>query len=284
MLVLSRRENEKVVFANLGVSVEVLRVAGKVVRLGIQAPAEIQILRDELTDPTTARHLPADHLPADHLPADHLPVRAAPPVASLAKTVRHAIRNRLNIASLGLQVLQRRLESGDADAVEATIAKIFNELSEIDAVLDSSKPAGPAKQVESCPPPSRQRRALIVEDNPNESALLAAYLRMNGYAVEVAADGFEALSYLDSHEHPDFVLLDMAMPRCSGPQTVASIRRNPALRNLRLFAVSGADQRETGVAFGHLGVDRWFSKPVNARELIREMERNMAATVNAPGA
>ena len=126
MLVLSRRENEKVVFSNLGVSVEVLRVAGKVVRLGIEAPAEIQILREELTEPTAASHLSAN---------------AASHVASLAKTVRHAIRNRLNIASLGLQVLQRRLESGDADAAEATIAKIFNELSEIDAVLDSSKQA-----------------------------------------------------------------------------------------------------------------------------------------------
>ena len=132
-------------------------------------------------------------------------------------------------------------------------------------MLDSSKQAEPSQRRENRPKRRlRPRRALIVEDNPNESELLAAYLQMNGYAVEVVADGFEALSYLDSHEHPDFVLLDMAMPRCNGPQTVASIRRNPALRSLRLFAVSGADQRETGVAFGRFGVDRWFSKPVNA--------------------
>ena len=262
MLVLSRRENEKVVFANLGVSVEILRLAGKVVRLGIQAPAEIQILREELANPTAAKDVSAN---------------ASSQVASLARTVRHAIRNRLNIASLGLQVLQRRLESGDCDAAEATIAKIFNELSEIDAALDSSKQAESSKQREPAELPLREHRALIVEDNPNESELLAAYLQMNGYVVEIASDGFEALSYLSSHEHPDFVLLDMAMPRCNGPQTVESIRRNPALRNLRLFAVSGADQRETGVAFGRLGVDRWFSKPVNARELVHEMNRNMEA-------
>ena len=102
-------------------------------RLGIQAPAEIQILREELADPTAANDLSAN---------------ASSHVASLAKSVRHAIRNRLNIASLGLQVLQRRLESGDADAAEATIAKIFNELSEIDAVLDSSKQAESSKQRE----------------------------------------------------------------------------------------------------------------------------------------
>ncbi len=269
MLVLSRHENEKVVFPNLGVSVEVLRVAGKVTRLGIEAPAEIQILRGELADASAANDLFA---------------KASPPGASLAKSVRHAIRNRLNVASLGLQVLQRRLESGDAEAAEATIAKIFNELSEIDAVLDSSKQANSAQPRESSQPPSRGRRALIVEDNPNESELLSVCLQMNGYAVEVVADGIEALSYLDSHEHPDFVLLDMAMPRCSGPQTIASIRRNPALRGIRLFAVSGADRREAGVAFGRLGVDRWFSKPVNVRELVREMDRNLEAVAVIPAA
>ncbi len=269
MLVLSRREKEKVVFANLGVAVEVLRVAGKVVRLGIDAPADIRILREELTDPTAANAMSAPQ---------------SPPAASMAQTVRHAIRNRLNVASLGLQVLQRRLESGDAEAAEATIAKIFNELSEIDAVLDSSKQANSAQPRESSQPPSRGRRALIVEDNPNESELLSVCLQMNGYAVEVVADGIEALSYLDSHEHPDFVLLDMAMPRCSGPQTIASIRRNPALRGIRLFAVSGADRREAGVAFGRLGVDRWFSKPVNVRELVREMDRNLEAVAVIPAA
>ena len=263
MLVLSRREHERVVFSNLGVSVEVLRVAGNVVRLGIEAPSEIRILREELAGPTAVNDLSVQRLAH---------------AAALAKTVRHEIRNRLNVASLGLQVLQRRLESGDGDAAEATIATIFNELSEIDAALASSKLA------EAPQPPVREHRALIVEDNPNESGLLAAYLRLNGYAVEVVADGFEALSYLNSHEHPDFVLLDMAMPRCNGPQTVLSIRRDPALRNLRLFAVSGADQRETGVAFGRLGVDRWFSKPVNARELVHEMDRNLQAVAVMPSA
>ena len=138
MLVLSRRENEKVVFSNLGVSVEVLRVAGKVVRLGIQAPAEIQILREELAEPAAANDLSA---------------HASSQAASLAKSVRHAIRNRLNIASLGLQVLQRRWNRATADDAEATIAKIFNELSEIDAALDASQQAEPPQPRES---PSRR--------------------------------------------------------------------------------------------------------------------------------
>lgn len=57
MLVLSRREAEKVLFPALGITVEVTRVQGKTVRLGIDAPDEIRIVRGELNqfEPTTFR-------------------------------------------------------------------------------------------------------------------------------------------------------------------------------------------------------------------------------------
>ena len=48
MLILSRREAEKVLFPGLGISVEITRVQGRSVRLGIQAPDEIRIIRGEL--------------------------------------------------------------------------------------------------------------------------------------------------------------------------------------------------------------------------------------------
>ncbi len=50
MLVVSRKQNESIVFPGLGISVEIVRVAGKTVRVGIQAPDEVKILRGELYD------------------------------------------------------------------------------------------------------------------------------------------------------------------------------------------------------------------------------------------
>ena len=50
MLVLSRKENQKVLFPNLGITVEVLGVKGSNVRLGIDAPPRIRILRAELDE------------------------------------------------------------------------------------------------------------------------------------------------------------------------------------------------------------------------------------------
>ena len=48
MLVLTRRVNEKVVLPSLGVTVQVLAVGHRVVRLGVEAPAEVKVFREEL--------------------------------------------------------------------------------------------------------------------------------------------------------------------------------------------------------------------------------------------
>lgn len=48
MLVLSRGRNEKVVFPTLGITIEILRVDGRNVRIGIDAPKKIPVLRDEI--------------------------------------------------------------------------------------------------------------------------------------------------------------------------------------------------------------------------------------------
>jgi carbon storage regulator CsrA len=64
MLVLSRRLNEKVVFPGLGVTVQVVSVRPGVVRLGIEAPSEVQVLREELLQQpvadVTVAHRPAE--------------------------------------------------------------------------------------------------------------------------------------------------------------------------------------------------------------------------------
>ena len=50
MLVLSRRCNEPIVFPGLGITVRVVRLRGAVVRIGIEAPADVKVVRGELVD------------------------------------------------------------------------------------------------------------------------------------------------------------------------------------------------------------------------------------------
>jgi carbon storage regulator CsrA len=249
MLVLSRGHNDKVIFPTLGISIEILRVGGNKVRLGIEAPEEIPVHRHEVCQRIQASGA-----------ADGIIKFPSGKKSHLAK-FNHHTRNRLNAAALGLHVLHRKLESGDVSDAEATIFNIFKELKGIESLLD-----GPGERtVESNVP--AHHRALIVEDDDNERELLAGYLRMSGFEVDTAADGLQAMVRLAEHA-PDVVLLDMRMPRFDGRQTVSAIRSNPEFSGLKLFAVSGSEPDDMNVTLGPNGVDRWFSKPLDPKRLI----------------
>lgn len=265
MLVLTRREEQKIVFPTMGVTVEVLRIRGNVAKIGIEAPAEIPVLREEIAGPEPfARH-------------QH---------TGLSREARHALRNRLNASTIALHLLKRQLELGKAADAETTFEKIVSEFTSLEREL---APVGPSPVGSSslargagfpartaAPPASPHLRALLVEDDKNECELLAGYLRMCGFDVTSVNDGADAIAHLASHERPDVVLLDMLMPKCNGARTVELIRRTPQLLGLKVFAISGTNPDDLGVVTGPRGVDRWFAKPVNPESLVREMTRELA--------
>ena len=114
----------------------------------------------------------------------------------------------------------------------------------------------------------RARRALLVEDNVNESKLLAGYLRLRSYEVAVAEDGAAAIDYLSSHDDPDVVLMDMQMPGMDGPTAIRKMRAEKRHHKLKVYAVSGSDPADYGVDVGPKGVDGWFPKPLDPEALV----------------
>src|SRR5882757_3688998 len=123
MLVLSRGRNDKVVFPTLGISVEILRVAGNKVRLGIDAPHEIPVHRHEVSERIKAN-------------GESETIKFPSSQETLAARLTHSTRNRLNAAALGLHLLHHNIELGDLSDAESTIFKIFNELKAIESELD----------------------------------------------------------------------------------------------------------------------------------------------------
>jgi carbon storage regulator CsrA len=275
MLVLSRGRNDKVVFPTLGISVEILRVAGNKVRLGIEAPQEIPVHRHEVSERIAATEGFAGGItdPSDQAIIKMPGVATGGGVAHGSKSLRemnHAIRNRLNAAALGLHLLHRKLETDDLSEAEATIFKIFNELKAIETQME-----GPAaKQLRHENQTESHHRALVVEDNDNERELLAGYLRVSGFDVDTAADGLQAMVRL-TERAPDVVLLDMRMPRFDGRKTISAIRSNPDYRGMKLFAVSGVKPEEMNVTLGPAGVDRWFTKPVDPNGLLEALRADL---------
>ena len=135
-------------------------------------------------------------------------------------------------------------------------------------------------------PPARpgKKRALIVDDNLNETRLLASYLELKGIEVHTAHDGAEAINYLSAQVLLDAVLLDMQMPRFDGPWTVKEIRSRNRYDDLNIYAVSGMDPCDYNVALGPQGINHWFSKPLNPETLIDQLlsqERQAALVAQA---
>lgn len=254
MLVLSRKQNQTVVFPSCGIRIEILRTTGNNVLVGVEAPPEIHILRGELAA-----------------------LEAKPPKAgeySLQDV--HAMRNRMNQAKLAIKLLQKQLAVGKVEEAETSLEAALEAFGEMEKtlttlpILKSTANAAEPNDIES----PRLKRALIVEDDPNERALLASYLRACGYAVDTAEDGQAALEYLDLCK-PDAVVMDMNMPRVNGHECVERIRRDDRFDDVKLFIVSGTDQQDANVATGDRGVQRWFQKPLQPEELINELKASL---------
>jgi len=243
MLVLSRRANERILFPTLGVTVEVTSIAKNAVRLGIDAPPSVTIMREEIAS------------------------EADKCSAAKAKPDSHRLRNRLHTAHLAVHLAQKQLQAGLTQEAENTLNEALREYAEMDREIAAESASAKTK---------RGIRALLVEDNRNESSLLAQFLRLHGIEVQQAHDGQDALDYLRSHERPDVILLDMRMPRCDGPATLASIRENAFLDKTKVFAVSGTDPKEFSLPKGSRGLDGWFTKPVDPLSLIQTMNQAVA--------
>ncbi|MEX0728395.1 MAG: response regulator [Planctomycetaceae bacterium] len=109
-------------------------------------------------------------------------------------------------------------------------------------------------------------KILIADDNQQNCELLDAYLSGEGYEIEMAYDGEEALHKVASFG-PDIVLLDIMMPKLSGYEVCQQLKQNPMTKDIPILIVTALNEMgdiEKGVA---AGCDDFLSKPINRMEL-----------------
>jgi hypothetical protein len=61
------------------------------------------------------------------------------------------------------------------------------------------------------------------------------------------------------------------MPVLDGPASIRMLSEHPECESLRLYGESGLERQEAGASLGPNGVDRWYTKPINAKLLAQEM-------------
>lgn len=101
---------------------------------------------------------------------------------------------------------------------------------------------------------------LVVEDEVPLLTLLRYNLEKQGFRVEEAADGQEALLRV-AESRPDLVLLDWMLPALSGLEVCRQIRRRPATRDLPIIMVTARTEDQDAVRALDLGADDYITKP-----------------------
>ncbi len=113
------------------------------------------------------------------------------------------------------------------------------------------------------------RTILVVDDDANIRSLLRQELESRGYRVREAAGGMEALDKV-RNEPPDLVVLDVMMPGMDGFDVAAVLKNDPGCVHIPIIILSITEDRERGV---RVGVDSYFSKPIDADALLEEVAR-----------
>ncbi|MFN8635916.1 MAG: response regulator [Chloroflexota bacterium] len=95
------------------------------------------------------------------------------------------------------------------------------------------------------------KRILVVDDEPLIVSLLTLALEAEGYQVEVAVNGRDALDRVQQ-QAPDAILLDVMMPVLDGWHFIAELRATPATRQIPIIVLSAAYDTANHPALGSL--------------------------------
>ena len=118
-------------------------------------------------------------------------------------------------------------------------------------------------------------KLLLVDDDVELTELLSSLLMLEGFEVETANNGLEALQKLDkSHE---LVLLDVMMPKLNGLDTLKGIRKVSNVPVMMLTARGEDIDRVLGL---ELGADDYLPKPFNDRELVARIRAILRRSVS----
>jgi two-component system phosphate regulon response regulator PhoB len=128
-------------------------------------------------------------------------------------------------------------------------------------------------------------RILVVDDEPDITALVAYHLAKAGYRVSTAANGPDALKAA-REERPDIVILDVMLPGVSGYDVLAELRRREETRDVGVILLTARREEPDRIRGLSLGADDYLTKPFSPAELalrVNALLRRLAAPAVSSG-
>jgi len=128
-------------------------------------------------------------------------------------------------------------------------------------------------------------RVLVVDDEPDITALVAYHLARAGYRVKTAATGTEALEAVEA-EPPDLIVLDLMLPGRSGLDVLADLRRREETRDIGVILLTARREEVDRIKGLAEGADDYLTKPFSPDELVLRVKavlRRLGAPALAGG-
>jgi two-component system phosphate regulon response regulator PhoB len=122
---------------------------------------------------------------------------------------------------------------------------------------------------------------LVVEDEPALVTLLRYNLEKQGFRVDEAADGQEALTRI-AELPPDLVLLDWMLPSLSGLEVCRQIRRRAATRDLPVIMLTARAEDQDAVRGLNTGADDYIAKPFSMEALLARVRALLRRATAVP--
>jgi two-component system response regulator MprA len=124
-------------------------------------------------------------------------------------------------------------------------------------------------------------KILVVDDEPAVRESLRRALELEGYSVELASDGVEALERLTGNGEPDALILDILMPRMDGLEACRRLRREG--HRLPVLMLTAREEVENRVAGLDAGADDYVTKPFALEELLARIRALLRRTPGGSG-
>ena len=134
-------------------------------------------------------------------------------------------------------------------------------------VAKESTPTGPSR-----PPKDRTATILVVEDDPDSAELMAQILEIEGYRVEKAPSGLQALDKAGSPSI-DLILLDVMLPGVDGFEVCHRLRQEPATAKKPIVLVSAKGRREDVETGLRVGANEYMTKPLSRASLLATVKK-----------
>jgi two-component system chemotaxis response regulator CheY len=114
---------------------------------------------------------------------------------------------------------------------------------------------------------------LIVDDSPTMTMSVKSSLEMNGFSVQTASDGVQAMNKLKAGLKPDLIITDINMPNMGGLELIKNVKALPGYRFIPILTLtteSDSKKRDEGKKLGATG---WLVKPVSGVDLVKVIKQ-----------